>query len=461
MRAYTSLVRHEGNRELFLLTELSIIGLCSGQPIHIHVEGLRGTGKTTILRAARWILPPITRIKGCPYNCDPSAPHCPLHAGLTAEQIAALGTELIPTPFLEISHSAKIGTVVGTLDLKRLTDINHPEAALLPGTLPKAHRGIVFIDEINRLADTAPELTDILLDVMGTKPGLIQIEESGLPSVTLPVQVTVWAASNPDEDPGPLTDIRRQLSDRFDFVARMGRPVAPREILHILDNEMKVAPGECLNQDRDRALSLQSAATKVDDLVMEDTILPTLAELYLRHHLESLRGVVALKLGALLHAAWRGADVVEWSDVAAVAPAALRHRVRPEELQEILASLEQAFPPAATEAAGVLAHASAGTRPPGGPNSKEVAKSAGWNPRTRWWQSLRDRWRRFLTATGARRPGQSPSRGTVSSQSKAEFPNPLDLPLVSPPQPARPLPELDLPEAITPAQSEDGIQHGE
>lgn len=61
---------------------------------------------------------------------------------------------------------------------------------------------------------------------MGTKPGVVQIEEAGLPVVSVKVSVSVWAASNPDEDPGPLEEIRRQLSDRFDMVCYMGRPTS-------------------------------------------------------------------------------------------------------------------------------------------------------------------------------------------------------------------------------------------
>ena len=95
------------------------------------------------------------------------------------------------------------------------------------GTIPKAHRGIIFVDEINRIADTSPEIVDLLLDVMGTKPGRIQIEEAGFPVLEMPVQVSIWAASNPDEEPGPLEDVRRQLSDRFDFAVRVERPANP------------------------------------------------------------------------------------------------------------------------------------------------------------------------------------------------------------------------------------------
>ncbi len=225
---------HPGNQALFRALDLSILSSLVGLPLHVHAEGLRGTGKTTIMRSVRRRLPRIRRIKGCVFNCLPWAPHCPQHRELTPNEVRDIGTEWVPMPFKEISHSAKVGTVAGSIDLARIADRGCPEAALLPGTLPQAHRGIIFVDEVNRLADTAPELADILLDVMGTKPGRLQVEETGLPSVDLPITVSVWAASNPDEDPGPLEDIRKQLSDRFDFVIAMERPSAVDTVRDIL-----------------------------------------------------------------------------------------------------------------------------------------------------------------------------------------------------------------------------------
>ena len=235
MIPFYMLERYEGNEPLFELVTMSMVSTYAGDPLHIHAEGLRVKGKTTIMRSCRDILPNITRIKGCIYNCDPDNPHCPLHRDMSPEEIAALGTEEIPMPFLEISHSAKVGTVAGSIDLARLTDSTNPAAQLLPGLIPQAHRGIIFIDEINRLADTSPEITDILLDVMGNKPGHLQIEEAGLPTVDITVSVSVWAASNPDEDPGPLEEIRRQLSDRFDLVCYMGRPDSVDVLAHMLE----------------------------------------------------------------------------------------------------------------------------------------------------------------------------------------------------------------------------------
>lgn len=71
MIPFSKLERYEGNESLFELVLMSVVSTLVGEPLHIHAEGLRGTGKTTIMRSVRGILPDITRIKGCIYNCDP------------------------------------------------------------------------------------------------------------------------------------------------------------------------------------------------------------------------------------------------------------------------------------------------------------------------------------------------------------------------------------------------------
>lgn len=341
MKSYLQLTRHIGNSDLFLAVEMSLISTLRGVPLHIHAEGLRGTGKTTIMRSVKQILPTITRIKDCLYNCDPQKPHCPLHRNLSPEEIAELGTEEVPMPFLEISHSAKIGTVAGSIDLSKLTNPSHPEAAILPGIIPQAHRGIIFVDEINRLADTSPEITDVLLDVMGTKPGHVQIEETGLPIVEVPVSVSVWAASNPDEEPGPLEEIRRQLADRFDLVVSMGRPSTPEEVVEILstNDEMENNDRELSPQERKRLERLQKELTGIasqNGLRMPDYLTNFLANLYIKYNIESLRALDAIRQAALLHCALRKRNQVLISDILAVLPLALHHRVSPNTLTEIM-----------------------------------------------------------------------------------------------------------------------------
>ncbi len=348
MKPYLKLARHDGNRTLFDLVEMSVISTYCGEPFHLHAEGLRGTGKTTIMRAARDILPPIKRIKGCIYNCDPQAPHCPMHRDLTPTEIEAIGVEEIPMPFLEISHSAKVGTVAGSIDLAKITDQNHPQAALLPGIIPQAHRGIIFIDEINRLADTSPEITDILRDVMGTKPGRLQIEEAGLPVVEISITVSVWAASNPDEEPGPLEEVRRQLSDRFDMVYYMGRPGSVEVVSQMLQNSRAMKTGanleelESANQEyRQRIIEMAARYAEAD---VPDFVRNFIARVYVKHNLESLRAVEAIQQGAILHSILKKRNQVTVADVVEMIPLGLKHRVDGDTLVKIMNSLESRSP---------------------------------------------------------------------------------------------------------------------
>ncbi|MGE5653218.1 MAG: ATP-binding protein [Bacillota bacterium] len=329
------LIRHPQNQSLFEATEESILATYLGTTLHIHAEGLRGTGKTTIMRSAKRILPSISRIKGCMYNCDPTQPHCPHHRGMSREELDALGVETITMPFVEISQSAKIGTVVGSIDLARLTG-NEPSACLLPGLIAQAHRGILFVDEINRLADTAPELADVLLDVMGTKPGRIQIEETGLPKVELPVQVSVWAASNPDEEPGALAGIRRQLSDRFDLVIPVYRPTDIACVSDILRQAMEGCDATPWEPPAYPGAAMIYASISLDRAFYE-----LLATMYVDFNVESLRAMEALGLASRLDAARRGQQAVQLSDLRRNLPLALGHRVDATVLADMLRFLQE------------------------------------------------------------------------------------------------------------------------
>ncbi|MBS3887314.1 MAG: magnesium chelatase [Dethiobacter sp.] len=319
------IIFHPGNEELKRFIELGIVAVRLGIPVHFHVEGVRGTGKTTLIRAAKSRFPSITRVADCLYNCEPTNPHCPDH-----QKIGEFEHETVPTPFLEVSHSAKVGTLVGSIDLDKLTSHKNPAAALLPGTIPRANRGIIFVDEINRLADTSPPLVDLLLDVMGTKPGRVQIEETGLPTVEMAVNTSVWAASNPDEEPGPLQEIRRQLSDRFDFVIRIGRPEQVETVRAIIRGDVQTE------------VETKKTVNSLFPVALIDAVDEFISNLYIRFRLESIRGVQAVRLGTQLHALKQGKTSADFADMAAVLPAALRHRLEAPLLQEISEAMKNA-----------------------------------------------------------------------------------------------------------------------
>jgi len=444
VRPYTRLARHQGNSSLFFALDVSILSTSSGIPIHVHAEGLRGTGKTTIMRSARQILPPITRIRGCLYNCHPDHPHCPVHKHMTPEEIRAIGTEKVTMPYLEITHSSKMGTAVGSIDLARLTNPAKPEAALLPGTIPLAHRGIIFVDEINRLAETSPELADVLLGVMGTKPGYVKVEETGLVPVEIPVIASVWAASNPDEEPGPLEDIRRQLSDRFDLVVGMARPAQAEDVVRVLE-EFSEEFDAFLPEISERA-ALFERDKRIGQVRFPDALTRLIAGMYVDFGFESLRAVEAIKLSSKASALLEGRDEVELDDIIRVAPMVLRHRVDPTTLNRVLEHLSSK-----------RSSVAAGSTGQKGPNSDPHTSACNENrceargaedncsPMDRLVSRIRDKLRDMQggRAGVSRRPGMGSARGMGAGAS-----SPGDIQLTAPPRIARPLTDLSLIELI-------------
>jgi magnesium chelatase subunit I len=471
---HCQLVRHEGNEALFTAIEMSLLSTLAGVPLHLHVEGVRGTGKTTILRAARRWLPDIQQLPGCPYHCVPGRPHCPLHQHAAGQLDQAV--ESRPMPFLEVSHSAKLGTVVGSIDLARLTDRHRPAAALLPGTLPQAHRGIVLVDEINRLAETAPDLADVFLSVMGTKPGKIQIEETGLPVVELPLNVSVWAASNPDEEPGSLEDVRRQLADRFDLVIPVRRPTDSRVVRSILRHGRDTAVTGLPAGEVASCGLLAERAKRLPSVHLPEAMEEVVARVYIDHSVESLRAVEAWAHASRLAALLADRVEVTIDDLAKVAPLVLRHRVEGPVLSQILRELSARQAPATSE----------GKPPTGGKDpesrslpNKRSAAGGGLEcpaPGTPWnhlFSRLRDCLSLPSPGKGMNRWGAPPStprlsrqlppagaapgapfqdrEGTSKTQAAAALADPEQVAIHAPPLRARPLLSLAEHELVCPA----------
>ncbi len=458
-------VRHSGNDSLFLAIEMSLVSTLSGVPLHVHAEGLRGTGKTTVMRWARKAMPTITQIAGCAYHCDPLSARCPEH-----RTGGPWTTEEVAMPFIEIGHGAKLGTILGSIDLGRLTGKAGTEAALMPGSIPMANRGIVFVDEVNRLAETAPEITDVMLSVMGTKPGLVKIEEVGLSPCEIEISSSVWAASNPDEDPGPLEDIRKQLADRFDLVVPVQRPSDPSVVEKLLFGGAEQTEQPAAFQ------GLSAIAARLPNVTVPPQIVRYISQLYIHRNVESLRAVQALELTGRLYAAIRDKDEVSFDELQVVLPLVFHHRVDPPALSEILRDLElrrvagaqvkpptppadsghqeESQPPApqdekgagdgATEPEVAKVERRAGVRPP--PSLR--------NPASSWFERLVDNYRRAHARRSAQSAGSS---GTPGSESVQRLPDPSTMKPVSPPERGRKISSLPWPDLVTPPDWRDRL----
>ena len=164
----------------------------------VLIRGDKGTAKSTAARALVDILPHIKRTFGCSYNCDPGMPYAQCEACNDAAHVV----QDAPVPFVTLPLGATEDRVIGTLDLERA--LQGAKRVFQPGLLADAHRGILYIDEVNLLPD---HLVDVLLDVAAM--GQNSVQREGL-SVTHPARFSLIGTMNLEEG-----DLRPQLLDRF------------------------------------------------------------------------------------------------------------------------------------------------------------------------------------------------------------------------------------------------------
>src|ERR671917_106225 len=128
----------------------------------VLVRGEKGTAKSTTVRALAAVLPPVVVVAGCRFACDPAAPDpaCP-----DGPHEPTAGGPVRPARLVELPVGASEDRLVGALDLERA--LTEGVKAFEPGLLAAAHRGLLYVDEVNLLHD---HLVDLLLDAaaMGT-----------------------------------------------------------------------------------------------------------------------------------------------------------------------------------------------------------------------------------------------------------------------------------------------------
>jgi magnesium chelatase subunit I len=177
----------------------------------VLVFGDRGTGKSTAVRALAALLPPMRALVGCRYACDPAdtAARCADCEALKSK--ARPKTHLVPVPVVDLPLGATEDRVVGALDLERA--LTQGVKAFEPGLLARAHRGFLYIDEVNLLED---HLVDLLIDVAASGENVV--EREGL-SVRHPARFVLVGSGNPEEG-----ELRPQLLDRFGLAVEVRTP---------------------------------------------------------------------------------------------------------------------------------------------------------------------------------------------------------------------------------------------
>ena len=293
----------------------------------VLVFGDRGTGKSTTVRALAALLPKMRVVRDCRYGCDPEAADAHCEECREREKHGALKSRLADVPVVDLPLGATEDRVVGALDLERA--LAEGKKAFEPGLLARAHRGFLYIDEVNLLED---HLVDLLLDVAASGENVV--EREGL-SVRHPSRFVLVGSGNPEEG-----ELRPQLLDRFGLSVEVRTPedLPTRiEVVRRRDRYEQDSEAFCATwKRRDGRLRgrIKRAREALGDVTVPDAALEKAALLCIALGTDGLRGELTLVRAARAVASFDGADAVEDDHLRRVAAPALRHRLRRNPLEE-------------------------------------------------------------------------------------------------------------------------------
>jgi len=280
--------------------------------------GDRGTGKSTAVRALAALLPAISVVAGCPYNCPPDAP-----AGLCGACKGDKAPQSIvrAAPVVDLPLGATEDRVVGALNLERA--LAHGEKTFEPGLLAQANRGFLYIDEANLLED---HLVDLLLDVAAS--GLNVVEREGL-SVRHPARFVLIGSGNPEEG-----ELRPQMLDRFGLAIDVKTPQdVPSRVEVVRRRDAFERDPEAFHRKWEGEESrlrekIVTARQRLATIAAPDATIERATRLCLALGTDGLRGELTLLRAGRALAALEGASEVGDAELRRVAAMALSHRLR-------------------------------------------------------------------------------------------------------------------------------------
>jgi magnesium chelatase subunit D len=299
------------------------------------VRGEKGTAKSTAVRALAALLPQQQVVADCPFGCHPdpggadpgtavAPPQCPECRNRENPPV-----ETRPTPLVTLPLGATRDRLVGTLSVADALD---GEATFDPGLLARAHRGVLYVDEVNLLDD---HLVDTLLDAAAS--GVNRVERDGV-SVRHPAAFTLVGTMNPEEG-----DLRPQFRDRFDLQATVTGLEDTEDRVRVLRGALARDRGEAPAAESDADDTADAARDTADHaadlrrarerLAAGDTHLPDefaaeVAELCRDAGVDGHRADIAIARAALAFAALDDRPRVLEPDVRRAAELALPHRVQ-------------------------------------------------------------------------------------------------------------------------------------
>ena len=283
----------------------------------VLVRGEKGTAKTTMVRALAQVLPSIDVVEDCRFSCEPldidqTCPDGPHDHPVARSRAARL---------VELPVGATEDRVIGSLDLRQALGVG--KVAYEPGLLASAHRGILYVDEVNLLHD---HLVDLLLDAAAM--GRSTVERDGV-SVAHGARLILIGTMNPEEG-----ELRPQLLDRFGLTVEITAPRDPELRAEVVrrrmafDREPAAFVAAHAAAEDGLRVRIATARTLLPSVQLGDQQLATIARVCGGFEVDGMRADIVTARAAAAHAAWQGRREITKTDIRAAARLALPHRRR-------------------------------------------------------------------------------------------------------------------------------------
>lgn len=289
----------------------------------VLIRGEKGTAKSTAVRGLADILPMIEVVEDCPFQLPARDAHsvCALCTDHLCDNGNAATKKDRKISVVELPLGATEDRLAGTLNLEHA--LKTGEKRFEPGILAQAHRGILYVDEVNLLDD---HLVDVLLD--SAAMGMNTVEREGV-SFVHPARFTLVGTMNPEEG-----ELRPQLLDRFGLCVNIEGIRDAQARVEIMERRLKFDREPARFSDDWSAESakiserIQIAQTLCANIETEKTILEQIASACLKLGVDGHRADIAILKTSRALSAYQGQCKVESEHVAVAAELALPHRVR-------------------------------------------------------------------------------------------------------------------------------------
>jgi magnesium chelatase subunit D len=288
----------------------------------VLVRGEKGTAKSTAARGLAALLPPIPMVANCAFHCHPEQAELmcdPCRTRLAPGE--ELPVRYRPMPVVDLPLGTTEDRLLGAIDLEKA--IKTGEKHFEPGLLAAAHRGILYVDEVNLLDD---HLVDVLLDAAAM--GVNVVEREGI-SFEHPARFILVGTMNPEEG-----ELRPQLLDRFGLCVEItGLPnledrmaVVTRRLAYEENPEDFACQWEA-DQERLRE-NIISARERLFRVTYTEDILRLITMICLDQGVDGHRADIYMLKTAQTLAAYHGREEVRPEDVREAALLVLPHRRR-------------------------------------------------------------------------------------------------------------------------------------